>query len=126
MNKVNITKKDIEYIAESCIKNILKEGYFDNMQPDKYQTTDRREVYLQNICKKVGGGEVDNDGYKYFVDGPNDDAQIVFYVDRNTNGLSIYEAEVSKMGKIENIDNAISIYKWMTNFLTEFKQNPFR
>lgn len=126
MKKINITRKDLKEITESCIESLLKEGYFDSMQPDKYQSTDKREKYLMSICSKIGGGEVDNDGYKYFVESPNGNAEIVFYVDRDTNGLEIYTAEVSKMGKIENLDDAILTYKWMTDFLTMLKTNPFR
>lgn len=125
MKRINITTKDLKEITETCVKNILKEGYFDSLQPDKYQTTDKREAYLTNICNKIGGGEVDSDGYKYFVEAPNDNAEIVLYLDRNTNGLEIYTAEVSKLGKIENLDDAILTYKWMVDFLTMFKTNPF-
>lgn len=126
MKRINITTKDLKEITETCVKNILKEGYFDSLQPDKYQSTDKREMYLKNICNKIGGGDVDSDGYKYFVESPNGNAEIVLYIDRNTNGLEIYTAEVSKMGKIENIDDAILTYKWMTDFLIMLKTNPFR
>ena len=64
MNKIRITKKDIEQITEACVKNILKEDFYQNdvddseeeFETDNEPYFDQRQnhrnimIYLNNIC----------------------------------------------------------------------------
>ena len=36
MKSIKLTKKDIKQIAESCVKNILKEDFFQNNMNNQY------------------------------------------------------------------------------------------
>ena len=79
MNKIQsikLTKKDIKQIAESCVKNILKEDFFQNNMNNQYDNdeeefeTDNEPYYdrqqyhnfilktLENFTNETGDGQV--------------------------------------------------------------------
>ena len=111
MKSIKLTKKDIKQIAESCVKNILKEDFFQNNMNNQYDNdeeefeTDNEPyfsqqdnhrnilIYLNNICKGIGGSTDYYDGY-YVLNEKEDLIQIMLSFNPNNGELYVYDVEI--------------------------------
>ena len=57
MKSIKLTKKDIKQIAESCVKNILKEDFFQNNMNNQYDN-DEEDTYLKSISSYSDSNKV--------------------------------------------------------------------
>ena len=142
MKSIKLTKKDIKQIAESCVKNILKEDFFQNNINNQYDNdeeefeTDNEPyfsqqdnhrnilIYLNNICKGIGGSTDYYDGY-YVLNEKEDLIQIMLSFNPNNGELYVYDVEIAK--NIGNeIPETINAFNWGSKTLTLLSTKPFK
>lgn len=138
MNKIRITKKDIEQITEACVKNILKEDFYQNdvddseeeFETDNEPYFDQRQNhtnimnYLSNICKQIGGS-FDYDRGQYWIDEPEDLIQIILDFETNNGTLSVHSVYMAKTIGAD-IPETINAFNWGSKALTLLTTKQFK
>lgn len=138
MNKIRITKKDIEQITEACVKNILKEDFYQNDADDSEeefetdnepyfdQQQNHRNImnYLSNICKQIGGS-FDYDRGQYWIDEPEDLIQIILDFETNNGTLSVHSVYMAKTIGTD-IPETINAFNWGSKALTLLTTKQFK
>lgn len=138
MNKIRITKKDIEQITEACVKNILKEDFYQNdvddseeeFETDNEPYFDQRQnhrnimIYLNNICKAINGS-CDYDNGLYLLEEPENLIQIILRFETTNGTLSVYDVYIAKpIGS--DVPETINAFNWGSQALTLLTTKQFK
>lgn len=132
MKSIKLTKKDIKQIAESCVKNILKEDFFQNNMNNQYDNdeeefeTDNEPYYdrqqyhnfilktLENFTNEMGDGQVFYDKKEdgYWIIPINSGIEIFVRLDVSTGKLIPFHVKASQKDGNINPDDAMNLFKW--------------
>lgn len=128
MNKIRITKKDIEQITEACVKNILKEDFYQNDVDDseeEFETDNEpyysREKYhnyvknaLEKFAKETGDGQVFYDKREdgFWIIPISSGIEIFVRFDVFSGKLIPYQVKTSQKDGRISPDDAMALFKW--------------
>lgn len=133
MKKIYLSKNDIKYLTEACVKKILNEDSFDNEEEfktdnepyfDRYKNHNLIMQYLTMLCKNIGGGNADYDRGIYWIEEPNDSITITFNF--NPYDGQLHVADTRLLVRVDDLPNTINAFNWASKALTMFMKQPFK